>query len=82
MDRTLSHCFGFFSRLSKTQREQIPKIDPSMYVEQSWNWISRGKLRLSEILTSELKAAGVDTSAMGENGIAQGTAWMTITIDT
>ncbi|KAF8070342.1 DUF221 family protein [Lyophyllum atratum] len=48
---------------------------PSTYVEQPWIWIPRDRLGLSEILTGDLKAVGVDASDVGasmdEKGIVE-----------
>lgn len=48
---------------------------PSTYVEQSWIWIPKDTLGLSEVLVQELKDAGVDSSNLGatmdEHGIVE-----------
>jgi len=38
---------------------------PSTYVDQPWIWLPKDPLGLSEVLVSELKAAGVDASDVG-----------------
>ena len=40
---------------------------PSAYVEQSWIWIPKDPLGLSEYLVNDLKAVGVDASDVGAN---------------
>jgi len=40
---------------------------PSTYVDQAWIWIPKDPLGLSEILTRDLKEAGVDASDVGAN---------------
>ncbi|RDB24859.1 Uncharacterized protein RSN1 [Hypsizygus marmoreus] len=48
---------------------------PSTYVEQSWIWLPRDPLGLSQVLANDLKAVGVDASdvgaAMDEKGIVE-----------
>lgn len=48
---------------------------PSTYVDQPWIWLPRDQLGLSELLTNDLKAAGVDASDVGasmdEKGIVE-----------
>lgn len=45
---------------------------PSTYVDQSWIWIPRDYLGLSEVLASDLKAVGVDASDVGATMDGQG----------
>jgi len=48
---------------------------PATYVDQPWIWLPKDLLGLSEVLVSELKAAGVDASDVGammdEKGVVE-----------
>jgi hypothetical protein len=62
--------------LDDSDEDEVHAFDhPSIYVEQSWIWIPKDHLGLSELLVKELQDAGINASDLGaemqENGIVE-----------